>query len=357
MFENYVTLEKGTVYLHREFLEKVNDVERLVFDCDGVLINTNNSYRKTIKQTLSLIFKPFPQRKFIGYKEIEKLKFTGIYNNDWDTTYALALFLFTTLSKEQAKELIEWLKYKHLKTNFKYEKDNFSIEFENFLKSIKLDPVNDPEKYSTKVCHEKGAFNEFKEFIEIIGKPTNAQESFLAKIFDAIYYGEKLFKKIYNIVPPIKILKGNIEIERLYISRRTLSALKMIFDSNMHLLTGRSKISIQHKIKDMEEYFDINNSFFIEDIVRDGIYNINEFKKPSPTPLLKLANNQLTLYIGDSTEDLLLAKKAKEVSKNVFFAGVVKSNDKMTKAYFIESNADLIIHSINKLPKVFKNRM
>ncbi len=355
MIGNYIRLENGKVYLHKSFMEIVDDIECLVFDCDGVLINTNNSYRKTIKQTLSFIFKPFPQRKFIGYKEIEKLKFTGIYNNDWDSTYALALFLFTTLSKEQTKELLEWLNIWRLKVaDFKFSKNEFKLEFESFLESLNTDPINDPEKYSINVCREKGTFDELKEFINIIGRPTNVQQSLLAKIFDSIYYGKKLFQKIYATEPPIKILKGNIEIERLHLNKRTLSLLKEIFNSKMYLLTGRSRISIQYKMKDIEEYFDVKKSFFIEDMVREGFGNVNLFKKPSPTPLLNLADDQTTLYVGDSAEDLILAKKAKEVSNKIYFAGVAKPNDRI-RIYFMESNTDLIISSVNMLPKVFKN--
>ncbi|MEM0053226.1 MAG: hypothetical protein QXL89_03505, partial [Nitrososphaeria archaeon] len=177
------------------------------------------------------------------------------------------------------------------------------------------------------------------------------------QVFDSLYYGEKLFQKIYNIKPPIKILKGNIELERVYVSKRTLSFLKKIFNSKMYLLTGRSKISIQYKIKNMEEYFDVKKSYFIEDLVRDGDGNVNLFKKPSPVPLINLAENQPTLYIGDSTEDLMLAKKAKENLNKIYFAGIVKPNDKTMEKYFMESNADIIISSVNALPKIFKNKI
>ncbi|MEM0053662.1 MAG: hypothetical protein QXL89_05705, partial [Nitrososphaeria archaeon] len=177
MIKNYIKLEGGKIYLHENFVNIINDVEKLVFDCDGVLINTKNSYRKTIRQTLSLFFRPFFQKDVIRYKEIEKLKFTGIYNNDWDSTYTLALFLFTMLSKEQAKNYIKWIKGHTLNSKFKLCKSNFNIEFETFLNSIKNDPINDPEEYAIKACQDKGTFNELKEFIEIIGRPNNVRES------------------------------------------------------------------------------------------------------------------------------------------------------------------------------------
>jgi len=357
LFEkDYVLLDGGRVCLNKEFTEKLVTIERLVFDCDGVLINTNNSYRKTIKQTLSLIFKPFPQKKFIGFKEIEKLKFTGIYNNDWDSTYALALFLFTTLSKDQARSLINWLKNKSMEPGSVYRVGPLDLEYENFLKSVRGDPIGDPERYAEEVCEKNGTCEELKEFIELIGKPLNVRESFLAKAFDAIYYGERLFKRVYNMSPPVNVKRGNIEVEKLYVRKSTLSTLKKLFDHKMYLLTGRSRISVEYKIKNLQEYFDVEKSFFIEDIVREGCTNVDKLKKPSPTPLLQLACDQPTLYVGDATEDLLLAKKAKESSQNIFFAGIIAENDNVVKKYFIESNADLILSNVNMLPKVFKNR-
>jgi len=357
LFENdYVLLGGGKVCLKKEFIEKLVTIERLVFDCDGVLINTNNSYRKTIKQTLSLIFKPFPQKRFIGFKKIEKLKFTGIYNNDWDSTYSLALFLFTTLSKDQARSLINWIKNKNMEPSTADRVGQLDLAYENFLKTIRRDPIRDPEKYAKEVCEKNGTCGELEEFIELIGRPLNVRESFLAKTFDAIYYGERLFKKIYNVKPPVNVKRGNIEQEELYVKNSTLSTLKKLFDRKMYLLTGRSKISVEYKIKKLQEYFDIEKSFFIEDLVREGYTDVNKLKKPSPTPLLELACDQPTVYVGDATEDLLLAKRAKESSQNIFFAGIVAENNSAVKKYFIESNADLILSNVNMLPKVFKNR-
>lgn len=354
--ERYFSLNFGRICLNRDFVSEADAVERLVFDCDGVLIDTRNSYRKTIKQTLSLIFKPFPQKKFVGYREIEKLKFTGVYNNDWDSTYSLALFLFTTLSREGAKMLIQWLKLGNVK-RVEGEAEGLKRGFENFLKSLKADPIRDPEEYATRVCELKGTSNELKEFIDLIGRPSNVRESFLAKAFDAIYYGERLFKQVYGIPPPIRVREGNIELERLYVSKSALSTLKKAFDSRMHLLTGRSRISVKYKIKDLEKYFNLENSFFIEDIVREGLGDANEFKKPSPKPLLILSNSQPTLYVGDSAEDMLLAKRAKELARNIYFAAVIGSNDVGRRRYFMESGADIILSSVNELPKVFKNRV
>lgn len=59
-------------------------VEAILFDMDGVLVDVSNSYRKAIKKTAEY---------FLGQEilpdEIQAYKNKGHYNNDWDLTEAI----------------------------------------------------------------------------------------------------------------------------------------------------------------------------------------------------------------------------------------------------------------------------
>jgi histidinol-phosphate aminotransferase len=55
--------------------------DMIIFDMDGVLIDTSNSYRMAIKQT----FEFFADEE-ISFDEIQRAKNTGGLNNDWDLT-------------------------------------------------------------------------------------------------------------------------------------------------------------------------------------------------------------------------------------------------------------------------------
>ncbi len=60
------------------------EVDTLLFDMDGVLIDVSNSYRLAIKKTAELFLK-----KEVSYDEIQKYKERGGLNNDWDCVEAI----------------------------------------------------------------------------------------------------------------------------------------------------------------------------------------------------------------------------------------------------------------------------
>jgi histidinol-phosphate aminotransferase len=68
-------------------LDTLRERELIVFDMDGVLVDTSNSYRMAIKET----YKYFAG-KDISFEEIQQAKNSGGLNNDWDLTdYLLTL--------------------------------------------------------------------------------------------------------------------------------------------------------------------------------------------------------------------------------------------------------------------------
>lgn len=59
-------------------------MKALIFDMDGVLVDVSKSYRLAIQKTAEFFLK-----KSIDPEEIQELKNSGGYNNDWDLTEAL----------------------------------------------------------------------------------------------------------------------------------------------------------------------------------------------------------------------------------------------------------------------------
>ncbi|MFH1470747.1 MAG: histidinol-phosphate transaminase [Candidatus Micrarchaeota archaeon] len=58
--------------------------ESLIFDIDGVLVDVSKSYREAIKRTASKFL-----RRNVTSGEVEEMKSTVGFNNDWDAAYAL----------------------------------------------------------------------------------------------------------------------------------------------------------------------------------------------------------------------------------------------------------------------------
>ena len=59
-------------------------VDAILFDLDGVLVDVSQSYRYAIKKTAE-----FFTGKEIQFSEIQEMKNSGGYNNDWECTHAL----------------------------------------------------------------------------------------------------------------------------------------------------------------------------------------------------------------------------------------------------------------------------
>ena len=72
----------------------------LVFDMDGVLIDVSESYRKTIEKTAQIYLETCLGFKkgsvsLITEEHISSFKMAGGFNNDWDLTSGLLLFLIS----------------------------------------------------------------------------------------------------------------------------------------------------------------------------------------------------------------------------------------------------------------------
>ena len=72
----------------------------LVFDMDGVLIDVSDSYRKTIAKTVQIYLETCLGFKkgsapLITEEHISSFKMAGGFNNDWDLTSGLLLFLIS----------------------------------------------------------------------------------------------------------------------------------------------------------------------------------------------------------------------------------------------------------------------
>ena len=116
------------------------------------------------------------------------------------------------------------------------------------------------------------------------------------------------------------------------------------------MVTGRGQESVRYSLKDMLNKFDLKNSVFLEDESR-------ELAKPNPKPLLdsiKGMKSVLTLYVGDSMEDFIMAKRVTECGNKTIFCGITGTSKNPQEKFdlFEQNDAILILDSIHLLPKV-----
>ena len=317
----YQNMGEG-VFVKKDILNTLNKVDAIIFDCDGVLIDVSKSYDLAIKQTTAYVLENFANICSIPIlpKIISGFKATGGFNDEVDVTYA------SILSLVAANRL--GINATNFINNVIKNADSTGIKsVDKFLDTINVDLSDIRKKLDYPGPHS-----------------TNS----LYKIFDQFFYGPNLYKKIFHRKPSFKS-KGLIENDIVIVTKKLMNLLDKRFADNIAIVTGRGKESTRYSLNQLFDKFNIDSSVFLEDHPR-------KLAKPNPKSLImSIAGMQSRhcIYVGDSMEDLMMAKKATKQGKKTIFCGIYgTAQDKISKKRFFEkNNADLILESITQLPK------
>ena len=319
-----MTLTKMDEGIYVNDITSLNDVDAIIFDCDGVLIDITNSYDKAIIKTTDFILKKFakiPNPITITTQIIDEFKKTGGFNDEVDLTYAsiISLTAANKLNKDETKFLYQVIE----------NADQTGISsVEKYLSSLDVD---------------------ISEIMQKLDYPGRHSENILYSIFDQLFYGPTLYQKLFKKKSQFNEI-GFIENDEIIVTQELLDSLKKKFNQNIAIVTGRGYDSINYSLKKLLEQFNVKNSVFLEDEPR-------ELAKPNPESLLrsiKGLDSSHAIFVGDSMEDLIMAKKATERGKKTTFCGIVgtsKEPDKKRR-FFEKNNATIILDSIQLLPKV-----
>jgi len=311
------------IYLDDSVIDILKSSDGIIFDCDGVLIDITKSYDLTIIKTTKYVLENFSNISDsiqIDSKIIDGFKSTGGFNDEVDLAYASIIALVA------AKKL---------------QRDQTEFIFE-VIKNCDTSGIVSAEKYIEKLT-------EIDEIKNKLSYPGTHHDNPLYKIFDQLFYGpelyEKLFKNRSKFVEP-----GLIENDMVIVNDSLILKLKTKFSSKISIVTGRGKESVRYSLKNLLEQFDTDNSAFLEDESR-------EMAKPNPVSLIqaiKGMKSNSVVYVGDSMEDLIMAKEASEQGYQATFCGIIgTSKDPQKKLKLFEKNdAMLVLESINLLPKV-----
>jgi len=106
---NYLFSEN--IILNKKILDKISQVDTLVFDIDGVLIDVRDSYREGVCRTVQFYFKEILRfqglQNLINPEEVEYFKMAGGFNNDWDLSSAVVLFYLMKAEDNNLKNIDE----------------------------------------------------------------------------------------------------------------------------------------------------------------------------------------------------------------------------------------------------------
>ncbi|MDC4221253.1 MAG: HAD-IA family hydrolase [Candidatus Nitrosopumilus limneticus] len=309
------------IYINDSFNDL--EIDSLIFDCDGVLIDIKKSYDQTITATTKYVLENFAEITDsidIDFKIIDGFKSTGGFNDEVDLTYASILSLVA--AKKLKQDPTEFI-FSVIKNS-----DSTGIKsVENFLKKQ----------------------TDISEIIKKLSYPGSHSENILYQIFDQLFYGPELYSKLFKTISKFSE-PGLIENDQVIFNDELSKKLQKKFGLQISMVTGRGKQSVSYSLKHLLEKFDLKNSVFLEDEAR-------ELAKPNPQSLVNSIsgmNSKSCLYVGDSMEDFIMAKKATILGHNTTFCGIIgtSKNPQEKLKLFEQNNAIVVLDSINLLPKL-----
>ncbi|KAF6250014.1 HAD-IA family hydrolase [Marine Group I thaumarchaeote] len=318
-----LTKKSEGIYIDNFGIDILNEIDAVIFDCDGVLIDVSKSYDRVILKTTQYALENFAKINDaidVDFKIIDGFKSTGGFNDEVDLTYAAIISLVA------AKKL---------------EKDQTSFIFD-VIKNADSSGIRSVEKYLENQV-------DISDIKKQLSYPGVHHENPLYQIFDQLFYGPELYQKLFKNSSNFSE-SGLIEQDDVILNNSLIEKLQKKFDSKIAIVTGRGKESISYSLKTLLEKFDLKNSIFLEDESR-------ELAKPNPQSLLdsiKGMNSVSTLYVGDSMEDFIMAKKVTNLGSKTIFCGIIgtSKNPQEKLELFEQNEAMLVLDSINLLPKV-----
>ena len=387
--DNYLHLDMDgkEAYIRKDSIDPLREVTTVLFDCDGVLIDARESYNRSISRTISHlsreILKTHLPEDEITDKVIHGFRKSGGFNNDWDTTYVILLYLFTKIPKKvvdiysklsnrvgtQRGAYKRVSEAKKMLSGVKVSDESFSNISKNLLKlSEKAD-----SRGIVSILEVLPKINDGRAlagFKKVMAYPDKVGASTITTLFEEFFLGSDLFSEKYGF--PSEFLDkfpGLVSREVPIVTEDTMDILAEIFErSNFGIVSGRSLLTAEFTLGSLLNRFNTDLTLFIDDEIssaynRGDTEKLVKLRKPHPYILLKVEKNTLQsgriLYIGDSMEDLIMVEQSNHFMDRFIAAGVYgySHNPKELVKMFTESGAYLIVESVNDIPILFEKIM
>ena len=216
-------------------IKEINPI--LIFDIDGVLVDTSKSYRVAIKKTVEYF-----TGKEVSLQDVHALKNMGGYNNDWDASEALIKLKGKTIEKQEIIGKFQEI-YQELMDNEPWLLDK------RLLESLS-------KRYKMAVFTGR-----IREEAEYVLRKNNAR-----KYFESIIAMEDVVKRKPNPEGLLKIMNGS---KGAYYFGDMIDDMRAAVSAK---ITGIGVLPPQDKSKEMEELLIANGA----KMVLDDINKINE---------------------------------------------------------------------------------
>lgn len=347
-------------------LNPIRNVEIVIFDMDGVLVDVSKSYRETIKRTVALYLKKAlglkgDARSLVSDADVVALKEIGGLNNDWDMTTGLLYYFVTLLEGEEPgiahtmdsmDEVISFL----MKNRTRIEGRIGEIVQRKDIRGFQ----QRTRRAGTGLEAIRKALNSGKtRFIFGVGDLNRG--NVVKRIFQEVYLGP-YFSTIHGLSPLFYSGKGLYERERLMVKRESLSILSQRV--RMGIASGRPRTEALLALRnfDIEQYF--RSLVALEDceaeqerILATEGKRVN-LSKPNPFSIIRAVHminprKAKCAYVGDIPDDVEAANSAKGEIDIISVGCLAPYRDKeRARKNFTEMEADLIIDGADDLVRL-----
>lgn len=284
------------------------NVDAIVLDVDGVLVDVGQSYRRAIVESVAHV-----HGETIDIADVQQFKEAGGFNNDWELTDAVALYILT-----------------------RQEGVPLSLE-----------------TYTDAIAGMGGGLESARTVINEELTPA-ARERILAawdsdelrSVFQQLYLGSDRYLELEGNEPTIEA-EGFINNEEVLITAETLDTLEENYP--LGILTGRPAAEATIALDRVGLSVPDEYRFTMDDW---------EGGKPDPDALVTLAERfdaGSVAFVGDTRDDIRTAVNASEVDDRTYHGIGVRTgglSGKRAEKLFTQAGASAVLDSVNDLPEL-----
>jgi HAD superfamily phosphatase len=337
----------------------------LIFDMDGVVIDVSRSYRETIQRTVRIYLETclgFEKAYAdpVTKEDISLFKSAGGFNNDWDLTSGLLLYLLSISGFPPSPKRKNLSSIGETISDLKTHSSTHIKNITHLIQKKSLSP------FIRKVKSGGGGLKGVRKALEgswegwVYGDGDLNQENVVKRIFQEVYLGTK-FTSCYHL--PRLFYKGiGLYLqERLIISKSILSSLRKRF--RLGIASGRPRFEAELALKRFALLPYFESVVTLDECLEEEIRILQStgkrvnLLKPHPYSLLRVAQeigipDPQCAYVGDVVDDMLAAQTARK-ELDILAIGFLHGGkkDKTTEDSLLKAGADLIVESPRGLIK------
>jgi HAD superfamily phosphatase len=286
------------------------NADAVVLDIDGVLVDVADSYRRAIVDSVDRVY-----GKTIAIDDIQPFKDAGGFNNDWELTYAAALYILARR--------------------------------EGLRASV--------EEFTDAIAEHGGGLDAARTVLTEMPSISQARirdkwdKERLHDVFQTLYLGSDLYRDLEGGEPPFEA-RGYINDEPVIVDPETIEALTSRFD--VGVVTGRpaseADIALDRVGLDVPD----EHRFTMDDW---------EEGKPHPHALVTLAERfdaHAVTFTGDTLDDIKTAVNAAEEDPDRDYYGIGVLTGGLTgdegRQKYEAVGAAAVVDSVNDLPDLLE---